>query len=46
MVEFDWVFMGKEGSMFTEILANTQNEDIFNVSTIKICVNYLWEFYF
>jgi hypothetical protein len=46
MVEFDWVYSGKEGEMFVEELANTDNDDIFKVETIKICVNFLWSFYF
>lgn len=46
MVEFDWVFQGDEGEMFVEELANSDNEDIFKVETIRICILFLWNFYF
>jgi hypothetical protein len=32
--------------MFVEELANCQDDDIFKVETIKICILFLWDFYF
>jgi hypothetical protein len=46
MVEFDWIFSGKEGNLFIEELALIENDDLFKVETIQICVNFLWEFYY
>ena len=46
MVEFDWVFAGKEGFMFVEELATTENDALFQVNTIKIVIEFLWDFYF
>lgn len=46
MVEFDWIFASSEGFMFVEELANTTNDDLFKVKSIKICIEFLWQFYF
>jgi len=32
--------------MFVEELACTDNDDIFKVETIRICILFLWKFYF
>lgn len=32
--------------MFVEELASTDNDEIFKVETIKICILFLWDFYF
>jgi len=42
IIEFDWIFAGKEGFVFIEELATTDNENVFEVESIKICVEYLW----
>ena len=46
MIEFDWIFQGREGFLFIEELATTDNESIFEVESIKISIEYLWGFYF
>jgi len=46
IIEFDWIFAGKEGFLFIEELATTSNETVFEVESIKICVEYLWQFYY
>lgn len=46
IIEFDWIFAGKEGFLFIEELATTSNENVFEVESIKICVEYLWQFYY
>lgn len=46
MIEFDWVFKGDEGALFVEQLANSSNDDIFKVETIRICILFLWQYYF
>jgi len=46
IIEFDWIFSGREGLLFIEELATTRNENVFEVNSIKICVEYLWRFYY
>lgn len=46
MVEFDWIFQGPEGKFFIEELSEAPNDDIFKVETIRICLDFLWEYYF
>lgn len=46
MVEFDWIFAGETGRFFIETLSEAPSDSIFRVQTIKICLDFLWNFYF
>jgi hypothetical protein len=46
MVEFDWIFAGKEGLMFLEELADLKDDELLKVDAIKVCIHFLWGFYF
>lgn len=46
MVEFDWIFQGPEGKFFIEELSEAPSDDIFKVETIRLCLDFLWDYYF
>ena len=42
VVEFDWVFHGEEAKNFIKKLANTDNDNLFAIYTVKIIILFLW----
>ena len=45
-LEFDWIFEGEGAVNFIKRLANTDNDEIFAIPTIKIIIMFLWQKYF
>lgn len=45
-MEFDWIFEGDGAISFMKRLANTDNDDLFAIPTIKIIIMFMWQKYF
>lgn len=45
-IEFDWIFSGKKAKSFISRLADTENDEIFNITTVRIIILYLWSKFF
>ena len=45
-LEFDWVFYGDSSSSFIERLAETDNDNLFTINTVRIIIAFLWSRYF
>lgn len=45
-LEFDWIFAGKSATNFIKRLANTDNDDLFAIPSIKILILFLWKKFF
>lgn len=45
-LEFDWIFDGKEATGFIRRLAETDNDNLFTISSIRIIILFLWNSYF
>jgi hypothetical protein len=45
LLEFDWIFRGESAKMFIEELAQTSNDNIFQVESIQVGIRFLWDFY-
>jgi len=41
-LEFDWIFEGEGATNFIKKLANTDNDDIFAITSIRIIIMFLW----
>ena len=46
ILEFDWVFQGDKAIDFIAHLAETENDDLFAISSIKIIIKFLWKKFF
>lgn len=45
-LEFDWIFYGKDSSAFIERLAETENDNLFTINTVRIIITFMWQKYF
>jgi hypothetical protein len=45
-LEFDWIFRGEFGKSFIANLAESENDDLFSIHTIKLIILFLWERFF
>jgi hypothetical protein len=45
-LEFDWVFHGDSAVNFIKMLANTDNDNLFALQTVRIIVMFLWHKFF
>jgi hypothetical protein len=46
LLDFNWAFIGTNAERFIEILAETDNDDIFTSSQIRVLIEFLWDGYF
>lgn len=46
ILEFDWVFKGDKAMDFIAHLAETENDELFAISSIKIIIKFLWKKFF
>jgi hypothetical protein len=46
VLEFDWIFHGKEAKTFIKKLANSHDDTIFELYTVKVLINFLWNKFF
>ena len=46
ILEFDWIFKGKTAIDFISNLAETDNDNLFAISSVKIIILFLWKKYF
>jgi hypothetical protein len=45
-LEFDWIFHGKDSDDFIERLAETDNDNLFTINSVRIIVSFMWTRYF
>lgn len=45
ILEFDWIFRGDSAKMYIEELAQTSNDNIFTVESVRTSIRFLWGFY-
>jgi hypothetical protein len=45
-LEFDWVFRGEFAKKFISELAESENDELFSIRTIKIIILFLWSKFF
>lgn len=46
ILEFDWIFEGESAVSFMKHLANTDNDDLFAIPSLRIIIMFLWQRYF
>ena len=45
-LEFDWIFYGDDSNEFIDRLAETDNDNLFTINSVKIIILFLWNKYF
>lgn len=45
-MEFDWIFYGDDSNSFIKTLADTNNDNLFDISTVKTVILFLWKQYY
>jgi len=45
-IEFDWIFWGDYSNQFIKTLAESSNDKLFDISTVKSIILFLWKKYF
>ncbi len=45
-MEFDWVFRGDFAKNFISELAESENDELFSIRTIKVIILFLWSKFF
>ena len=45
-LEFDWIFYGDDSNSFIKTLAESKNDNLFEINTVKIVILFLWAKYF
>jgi hypothetical protein len=45
-LEFDWIFYGDDAEDFIDRLAETDNDNLFTINSVKIIILFLWNKYF
>jgi hypothetical protein len=45
-LEFDWIFYGDASDEFIDRLAETDNDNLFTINSVKIIILFLWNKYF
>lgn len=45
-LEFEWIFRGDFAKDFIQELANSDNDELFAIKTIKIIIQFLWDRFF
>lgn len=45
-IEFDWIFYGPAADSFLSRLADSDNDNLFTINTIKVIILFLWNKYF
>lgn len=45
ILDFDWIFMGKNSFYFLQMLRKTANDEIFGTEQIQVTVEVFWEKY-
>jgi hypothetical protein len=46
VLDFNWIFIGDNSARLTDILANTDNDEIFAQAQIRVFVDFMWQGYF
>lgn len=46
VLDFNWVFIGDNSARLTDILANTDNDEIFAQAQIRVFVDFMWQGYY
>ena len=46
ILDFNWVFIGNNNATFIKILAQTENDQIFACSQIRVYIEFMWEIYY
>jgi len=46
LLDFDWIFIGDNASSFLQTLAETDNDEIFSCSQVRVFVEFMWKGYY
>ena len=46
LLDFNWIFTGKNAQKFIQVLATTDNDEIFATKQVRVLIDFLWQGYF
>ena len=46
LLDFDWIFTGENSACMIKVLAETENDEIFSQSQIRVLIEFMWQEYY